>query len=72
MSHMKTLNRKGHKNEPCGTPNIISRHKLNLSFFYFFSFYFRGNDLLILRRFCQNHVHPVWHLKVGEMNSQVL
>ena len=60
MWHKKKLNNKGLKIEPCGTPNKISLHQLYLSLFLFFIFYLRRNYLLIFRRFCQNHTHPVW------------
>ena len=59
---MKMLHNKGPKIKLCGTPNNTSLHELYL--LLLFAFYLRGNYLLILRHFLQNHMHTVWQLKV--------
>ena len=66
---MKTLNNEVPKIESCRFPNNISLHELYLSFI--FALCLRGNYLLILRRFCQNQIHPVKQLNVHEINHEM-
>ena len=46
-------------------------HSMNYicHWFLLFAFYFWGNYLLILNYFDQNHMHPVWQLKVHDASE---
>ena len=66
---MKMLNNEVPKIESCRFPSNILLHELYLSFI--FTLYLRGSYLLILRRFCQNQIHPVKQLKVHEINHEM-